>query len=424
MFNARTLGLCLLACLAHPIHALETSETLTFDNFGERVVLELAPDGAWVESHPKFEVGVEVQRPARFEVSDRLIVGSRHPLSSAVILEKHPSIISARPLYEGEQAFFYAAVLNAPEAMSEALAAMNEFAVVQPDLLQLVDEAHGTEQHSHDGGHFYTAYLDTLGVPDLWRKTLGRGTTVAVIDDGYDLGHAELAKVKVLQAFDLDSGRPQASPQADIDTHGTRVAGIIFAQHETGSVHGLAPEASMIALRHTSTWTSQTLRAFNLAKEADIINCSWVSRRLVEPIAAVVEDLAMHGRRGKGTMVVFSAGNRGELVLPRSTEASIEAAVVVGSHNPKFVRQFRSNHGSTVDLKVFGARAPTTAREGSPEFIASTSLAAAIVSGLGALLLSVEPDLSLDELVTRLKDLTAQDKVVDRPAWPARRATR
>jgi len=126
----------------------------------------------------------------------------------------------------------------------------------------------------------------------------------------------------------------------------------------------------------------------------------------MQPIKEIVDELVQHGRKGKGIVVIFAAGNESKKVLPDSIEASIKNAIVVGSMSAQFETLKSSNFGSSVDLFVYGARAQTTLTSGKYGNFSATSLAASIVSGLSALILSQNPDMTIDELLDELKRLT------------------
>lgn len=263
----------------------------------------------------------------------------------------------------------------------------------------------------------YLTYLQGIGVPSLWEKTKGQGVSIAIIDDGYRLDHPALAHVTPSFTYDLYAQKLSFEDGVNNSRHGTRVAGIILASHATGAytpgmppalVGGIAPEAQLIALRHSDTRTSKMLLAFQLAglAGADIVNCSWHSHWLSEPVADAVNTLSTHGRKGKGIAVIFAAGNSGERIDNNVTEASIARAIVVAASDEYFVRLKNSNYGDTVDLLVYGALARTPSERGRDVLFSGTSLAAAVTSGLAALILSKSPELSLFQLENKLKDLT------------------
>ena len=205
-------------------------------------------------------------------------------------------------------------------------------------------------------------YIDFLDLKLLWEKSKGEGVKIAIIDDGFNLMHEDLQHIKTSFSFDSESGELNARPHHHKDSHGTKVAGIIFAAHNQKGIDGVAPEAQIITLRQPDTWTSNTIRSFQLAKlaGASVINCSWHSHWLAQPIKEIVDELAQHGRKGKGIAVIFAAGNEGKKILPDSIEASKESAIVVGSQSADYTRLKSSNYGETVDLEIYGARAQTT----------------------------------------------------------------
>ena len=209
--------------------------------------------------------------------------------------------------------------------------------------------------------------------------------------------------------FDADLIRDKANPQDKLDSHGTRVAGVIWANHE-GHLKGLAPQAELIAIRQVVGQTSAVLRAFEFARKhnADIINASWNSQLLLQPIADVVNDFAEHGRGGKGAIVVFSAGNDGKSIGPSTSEASIEQAVVVGASNKAGKRLAKSNYGQTVDFSLFGGGIRSTTLNGGYQLLAGTSLSAAMASGLFALFIERNPDATAIELQNQFKSWLAE----------------
>jgi subtilisin family serine protease len=222
-----------------------------------------------------------------------------------------------------------------------------------------------------------------------------------VIDDGFNLDHEDLRGAEVGFSYDAELKRLGAEPQARIDRHGTRVAGILVAQHNGKGIDGIAPKATLIPIRQVSTRTSDTVLSFTVADlaGADIINCSWNSRVLMEPVHDVIEHLARRGRGGLGTAVVFAAGNEGETLLPGSREAAMESVIAVGSLAEGRIAPY-SNRGEAVDLYLPG-RLRTTFNRGYGPFN-GTSASAALASGLAALLLARRPRMTLGELRTGL----------------------
>lgn len=286
------------------------------------------------------------------------------------------------------QAGLYLLESNSPFEEAKYLSAKPDIIYAQPDIIQtkVINDFNPTlKQLAPD-------------IQQLWQKTKGKGIKIAIIDDGFNLEHPDFQGVDIAFQYDADSRNLIAEPKQEIDRHGTPVAGIIFAQHNDFGIDGIAPEASLIAIRQPGNRTSDTVIAFTVAAKAgaDIINCSWNSPQLMEPVFDTVQSLAEFGRQGKGTAVVFAAGNNGRLIEPYSIEAAIPEAITVGA-TEKY-----SNHGPLVDLYLSGGLT-TTSAQGEYRKFGGTSALAPVISGMMALKMALQPELSTTELLKQLK---------------------
>jgi subtilisin family serine protease len=334
-------------------------------------------------------------------LSDRLIVRTNgFTRKSLQALDSRIETVSE--LYLMEEAVYYSVNVGVADRLPAVIRSLSEvqgISLVQPDILQL-RKKHAAEVPVQTP----PTYLTQLGIPELWPDTQGRGVRVAVIDDGFDLEHEEFKHLEVVFSYDTASRSQDVSPRGEGDSHGTKVAGTVFAAHNGVGIDGIAPQASLIAIRQPDTWTSDTLLSFYLSKlsQADIVNASWRSQWLLEPVADIVADLAQNGRRGKGSAVVFSAGNSGMELTGEDSEAQLQAAVVIGAANGQGQRTRFSNYGQSVDLYVYGKASPAVVPGGYGRF-SGTSLSAAVASGYFALLLSQAPSLTLHQLVALLQ---------------------
>ncbi|MEA3354463.1 MAG: S8/S53 family peptidase [Campylobacterota bacterium] len=226
----------------------------------------------------------------------------------------------------------------------------------------------------------------------IWTKTKGEGVNIAVIDDGFNLKHEDLKGVNVLFSYDVDNKTLTSDPKISIDTHGTQVVGVIFAQHNGIGVDGISPNSNLIAIRQTSNITSDTVIAFTVAQKAkaDIINCSWNSPVLLEPIYDLIKSMS------KDIAIVISAGNNKQKIEPFSTEASIDEAITVGA------TQSYSNYGDKIDFKIRSG-ITTTKANGKYGNFGGTSATAPIISGLLALKVSQNKDKPIKQIVKNLK---------------------
>jgi subtilisin len=342
-------------------------------------------------------------------LSNRLIVRASG-LTKLSLQALDSRIAAVNELYLMPESNYYLVTLNTRDQLSavmKVLSSTSNISLVQPDILQLTIRTDTGRTNTEDQQLALNPapYFSQLDIPTLWQTTKGRGVKVAVIDDGFALSHEELRFTDVMFSYDAEQKVQDVSPKSELDIHGTKVVGTIFAAHDERGIDGIAPEAGLIAIRNSDTWTSRTLLSFYLAKlsNADIINASWASQWLLDPLADIVSDLAQNGRAGKGIAVVFSAGNAGLELTADASEASLLDAVVVGAADEYGKRTRFSNYGSSVDAYIYGKPSPAIKAGGGYGHFSGTSLSAAVASGYFALLLSATPSLTLDQLVSQLQ---------------------
>lgn len=335
----------------------------------------------------------------KVKTTGRIVVKAAPGVGKDALHRVDTQVTEVTELYLLDSGSYFAISFPDPEALEQILVRFISSPLVlaaQPDLLQIHDKSGRSAIHREPAD-----YIRKLGIDGLWKDTRGRGVKVAIIDDGFDLNHEDLHGVALTFGYDLESGTLDPSPRLAFDTHGTEVAGIIFARHNGLGIDGIAPEADFIAIRHPDTWTSQTILSFYLAKiaGADIINCSWKSRYLLEPIADVINDLTSKGRGGKGVVMIFAAGNEGTALTDHGSEAALPGVITVGAAGKDGRPLKFSNFGKWVDVYTFGRNIMTTSN-GAKKYalFSGSSASAAIVSGTIALFLSREPDLGLTDV--------------------------
>ncbi|MCP3675931.1 MAG: S8 family serine peptidase [Gammaproteobacteria bacterium] len=342
-------------------------------------------------------------------VNNRIIVKADQKLSKRKIASFHVEITDVTPIYQGKNFTFYLIKISSVSLLSQVIQTLSgQFGIqlVQPDLLQLIHK--NSADSSKPLGTVFPPYINMYHIKKLWQTTKGAGVKIAIIDDGFALSHPEFNVLKVDFSYDVSQKKLSSLPVLALDTHGTKVAGVIFAQHDAQGIEGIAPEASFIAIRQPDTWTSNTLLSFQVAKlaGADVINCSWHSSYLLQPIKDVIDDLSFHGRNGKGIAVVISAGNNNQIITSGSSEAAIASAIVVGAVDELTNKKLNfSNYGQSVDLMIYAKAVKSTIVGGGYGTFSGTSLSAAIVSGLAALAIAEQPQIKLNQLVDKLIQL-------------------
>jgi subtilisin family serine protease len=238
--------------------------------------------------------------------------------------------------------------------------------------------------------HSYQA----LRLDQAHRLATGKGVRVAVVDTGVDFDHPDLReRVTVANNF-VDRGERTFTT----DIHGTAVAGLIAASVNDVGIVGVAPGAEVYALK--ACWQQPPAAreavcdSYTLAKALDF---------------AIV----------KGAQILnFSLGGPPDPLLGRLIGVALSKGIVVVAANGGPARDFPATHPGVIgivgsdDLKGSpavpaagnaaggsGLAAPavdilTTIPKGSYDFFSGSSLAAAQVSGLAALLLEKDPTLT------------------------------
>lgn len=235
--------------------------------------------------------------------------------------------------------------------------------------------------------------LAKLSVGPAHEIAQGANIRIAVIDTGVDRSHPSL-RGSVSEMFDaVNDGKVAIHP------HGTAIAGLI-AGH--GKVQGVAPKAQVLAVRafylNADNGTPETssfilLRAFDWAVEhnAKIFNMSFAG-----PADPLVRK-ALEAAREKGVVHVAAAGNGGAKAPPAYPAAySHVIAITALDHKDRLYKDANQGGYLTVAAPGVDVLVPSTMKRYS--YSSGTSLAAAHVSGLVALLLERKPDAEADAI--------------------------
>ena len=235
--------------------------------------------------------------------------------------------------------------------------------------------------------------LATLGLAEAHGFTRGGGASVTIIDTGADFEHPELAAV-IRAHHDFAGGGDFAG-----DAHGTAVAGIIGAASGNGfGISGVAPDAELSVLR--ACWypdgkSMAVCDSFTLAKalthaletDSDVINLS-----LGGPPDALLSRLVAFAL-GRGVVVVAAAPKQAGF------PANVPGVIVVGAEGD----------GQDAWLHAPGADILVPVPGGGFDYASGSSLSAAHVTGVIALLIAERPGIGRDDVVGLLADSRAED---------------
>lgn len=176
---------------------------------------------------------------------------------------------------------------------------------------------------NRDGGGLQ-AGID-LNVRSAWPLTRGEGVVIAIVDDGVELNHPDFIDIGVTGLhFNFNNDAPGGLPASSLQDHGTAVAGLIVAEGNNGTgVSGVAPGAQFASwpiFDSRDFIASDLLLAKAFGYESNQIavqNHSWGNAAVnqLEPSLAEqmsVSNAATMGRNGRGVVIVRSGGNNRE----------------------------------------------------------------------------------------------------------------
>ena len=335
-------------------------------------------------------------------MANRLLVEVSDRRTLDAILEL-PEVIDHAPLAQLKEShieLLETADVAAALALLGPLSKMAGVISAQPDLSQNVTR--------HGGTYFNSEQFDlaaAIGLRDAWRLTQGAGVRVAIIDTGIDLTHKDLRGVELVAGFDVERRSHKVAPESAQETHGTLVAWLIFARHNGFGIDGIAPQAGLIAVRLMSGWTSTLILALNAAAQAgaDVINCSWNFPLMLDPFAHLVDDLTTHGRKGRGVLLVVSAGNR-PVEISRPEQFPAYPGLIAVTALDHRGAPYGSAYGAGVFIAAPGMVKTTGTHFDGFEPLGATSAAAPIASGVIALMLAANPQLDRAQVMKILAD--------------------
>lgn len=261
-----------------------------------------------------------------------------------------------------------------------------------------------------------------IDAPEAWGVTPGStSVVVAVLDTGVDVSHPELSGRLWVNPREIpgngrdDDGNGFADDihgwdfalntgaMRDNDGHGTHVSGIIAAQANNGGTIGVAPAVKVMPLRFIDDSGEGAISDavdgiyYAVANGARVINASWGGG---SPSQALADAIRYAG--SQNVVFVTAAGNErvnndNVRSYPPSYRYSNTLAVAAVDASGRLASF--SNYGPrTVDIAAPGVSVLSTV-PGGYEMMSGTSMATPYVSGVVALVLSVNPSASAAQVV-------------------------
>ena len=310
------------------------------------------------------------------------------------------------------------------------------FAATEPDFIgsvktDCVNDTYassqwGLDNTGQDGGtagvdiHYCQAREITQGDANI---------VVAIVDQGIEFDHPDLNNIFHL-SYDTETG---TSPSQVLGFHGMHCAGIIGASSNNGiGVAGIAPLSPLMSISNTLNGIpgSNSKRAdginFAWKNGASIISNSWHSSVPSSILNEAIDSALNCGRGGKGCVIVFASGNdsKDSVYYPASRDGVISVGAidrcgsragiadsVPSSCDPWTGYSAGSNYGNKLSLVAPGTNIYTTDNQQYAGYntmpsptgdyysgFGGTSAATPHVAGVAALVLSVNPCLTREEV--------------------------
>jgi subtilisin family serine protease len=285
-------------------------------------------------------------------------------------LEANNTVASAQPNY------LFTLQQSAPEKIEPTEVKADPNAVVTPPRATAAMNAGDPAQYA----------LAKLRLGEAHALADGENVLVAVIDSGVDLDHPEL-KNAIAGTFDtLTSARKP-------HMHGTAIAALIAGQ---GRLKGAAPAARILAIRAfdpdsngAAATTFNILKGIDWAVEnhARIINMSFAG-----PADPAIQR-AIEAAGKKNVVSIAAAGNAGAK-SPPLYPAAYPGVIAVAATDADDKIFKGSNRGRHIAVAAPGVDIFVAVPDGGYQMSSGTSYSAAEVSGIVALMLQRQPDLT------------------------------
>ncbi|KAM7438593.1 hypothetical protein ABFA07_011908 [Porites harrisoni] len=283
----------------------------------------------------------------------------------------------------------------------------------------------------------------TYNVQAVWNMGFtGKGIVVAVVDEGLEKNHPELKQNFVQEAsFDFieDDDDPSSSDPIYSASHGNNCAGVIaaVANNEFCGV-GIAYKAKIGGIRILGKGLTDAVKAKGLGFRRDYVDIysnSWGPEdngHGVAEIGVMTENVlsqgALKGRKGRGSIFVFGAGNGGFLKDSCSFNGLINSIYTIGITGvnkdgsvPRYGERCPGIMAVTYSKEIFFSadKVITASHYGEcTDSFSASSAATAMASGLIALALESNKTLSWRDVQhIIIRSSRADSKILQATDW-------
>jgi len=310
---------------------------------------------------------------------------------------------------------------------------------------------HALIQQPNDSLYGYQYYPGMIGADSAWayydQQTIKDSVLIGIIDTGVDPLHEDLSSAMFMNPGEtgIDSiGNNKSANGIDDDRngfvddwqgwdfasgidpvkgdnravpghlHGTHVAGIACAiTNNKKGIAGIARNHRILPVKvgyddsnSVNVTGGYEGMLYAAMMGADIINCSWGS-----PTSSIAEQEIVNEVLQLGSVIIGGAGNdQSDMAF---YPASYRGVVSVAAIGPDSLKAGYSNAHGTVDISAPGSFIYSTVLNNGYGYSSGTSMAAPIVSGVAALVKSLNPARSNEQIAGMLKssavDISSQN---------------
>lgn len=267
------------------------------------------------------------------------------------------------------------------------------------------DRQYALQNNGQSFQNTYGTVTVPAGTPDAdvdaveaWGVATGAGVRVAVLDTGVATDNPDITP-KVVSSRNFSG----AATQEDYYGHGTHVAGIVAAVHNSAGVAGVCPACSIVDVKvlNDSGSGSTSSVANGIAWAAGPGNADIINMSLGQRVSSRTLESAVNQAWNAGVVIVAAAGNGGsQAKIYPGAYPNVIAVAATDNNDAK--ASFSSYGAKWVDVAAPGVSIYSTFpnhnfaleskdRAEGYDIASGTSMASPVVAGVAALALSSHP---------------------------------